>query len=149
MASPAPSLSDSDSSETFHYPGEDQRHERVPSLDFSEPDEDEEDAHEGDYSTRMDELFDDENGTEGDDGDDEEEAFIYDGADAGGSTGDYRAQLRDVLGPDAEEEEEGIENSEDRTNNVLHEPVENSDFGSQVRAHSRHAHFMPLIYARL
>lgn len=145
MTSPNPSLSGSDSSEIFRYPAEDQGHERIPSLDFSEHDEDEDDTHEGDYSTRMEELFDDENEGEGGDEEDDEEGFIYDGEDAGESAGDYRAQLRDVLGPDAEEEEED-EDDEAEANKLLDALVENSDIGSEVRTHSQCACFAPLAY---
>lgn len=139
MASPSPSLSGSDSSENFRYPAEeDQGHERKPSLVFSEHDEDEDDIHEGDYSTRMEELFDDENEGEegGDDEDEDEEGFVYTGEDVDESTGDYRAQLRDVLGPDAEDEEE-VESEEVEVETLLthyRDVVENSDFGSQVCA---------------
>ena len=137
MASPAPSLSGSDSSETFQYPSEDHGHERKPSLGFSEHDEDEEDTHEGDYSTRMEELFDDENeGEAGDEDEEDEEGFVYTGQDADESTGDYRAQLRDVLGPDAEEEEESETEELEVERSLLHDRdvVENSEFGSQVCA---------------
>ncbi|KAF9227315.1 hypothetical protein BS17DRAFT_775267 [Gyrodon lividus] len=63
-------------------------------------DEDVDEDHGGDYSTRMEELFDgDEEEHEVED--DEEEEFIYDGVDAEQITGtNYREQLQDVLGPD-------------------------------------------------
>jgi hypothetical protein len=87
-----------------------QGHSRKPSLGFSDHDgeDNEEDYHHGgDYSTRMEELFEDgDDDPEAHDDDDEEEGFLYTGVDADESTGDYRSQLRDVLGPDLEEDEE-------------------------------------------
>ncbi|KAJ8076521.1 hypothetical protein PM082_000944 [Marasmius tenuissimus] len=65
----------------------------------------------GDYSTRMKELFDDEEHANGhnenkdSDSDSDEEGFIYAGADADVSVG-YKDRLRDVLGPDHEEEDD-------------------------------------------
>lgn len=67
-------------------------------------------AHPGDYSARLEELMSDmEDGDshdgQVDDGDDDEEGgFVYSGVDAAPSGG-YRAQLRDVLGPDHEDDE--------------------------------------------
>lgn len=67
--------------------------------------------HGGDYSARMEELFD------GDEEEhrDEEEEFLYDGVDAEQVTGtNYREQLRDVLGTDDTSdvfEEEEVERS--------------------------------------
>ncbi|KAF8630633.1 hypothetical protein AX15_002784 [Amanita polypyramis BW_CC] len=54
--------------------------------------------HPGDYSSRMEELFDDDNDELGNQSDAEE--FVYTGVDADTSTG-YQDQLRDILGPDA------------------------------------------------
>jgi hypothetical protein len=84
---------------------EERGHTRNPSSGLSDHDgEENEDAdNAGDYSTRMEELFeedDDEDAHE----DDEDEGFIYTGMDADNSAGDYRSQLRDVLGPELEEE---------------------------------------------
>jgi hypothetical protein len=64
----------------------------------------------GDYSTRMDEIFDDErddNDSEvfGGDEEEEDEGFVYEGVDAP-PKGAYRDQLRDVLGSDNEEDED-------------------------------------------
>lgn len=69
--------------------------------------------HGGDYSTRMEELFD---GDEEEHADgEEEEQFLYDGVDAEQVTHtNYREQLRDVLGPDDTSdvfEEEEVERS--------------------------------------
>lgn len=135
MASPAPSLSSSDSSENFTYPSEDQGHVRQLSLGFSDDHgEEEEDTHQGDYSTRMEELFDDGDDDEVADEDEEDEGgFVYTGQDADESPGDYRSQLRDVLGPDAEDEDEEAEELEVE-NSLLYEQDahEKLNFGSQV-----------------
>jgi len=54
----------------------------------------------------MEELFDDgEDDSEAREDDEEEEGFLYTGVDADESSGDYRSQLREVLGPDLEEDE--------------------------------------------
>lgn len=84
-------------------------HIRKPSIAFSDQDGDEnddEEYQEGDYSTRMEELFEDGDEEGGLEDDEDEEGFVYTGLDADESTGDYRSQLRDVLGPDHEEDEE-------------------------------------------
>ncbi|KAF9241625.1 Golgi CORVET complex core vacuolar protein 8-domain-containing protein [Melanogaster broomeanus] len=86
---------------------------RSPSPSISSHDEDVDEDHQGDYSKRMEELFDgdEEHEAEGD----EEEGFIYDGVDAEQITGNnYREQLRDVLGPDDTSdifEEDDVEHS--------------------------------------
>jgi hypothetical protein len=86
---------------------------RQVSFDFSDhggSDEEHED-HVGDYSTRMDELFDE---GEGDlDARDEEEGkedegedgFLYTGVDAANVSTGYRDQLRDVLGQELTDDE--------------------------------------------
>ncbi|KAI0929914.1 hypothetical protein AcV5_006753 [Taiwanofungus camphoratus] len=84
------------------------------SFDISDTEgEDSQGDHSGDYSTRFEELMSDsENGSDGHDQDEdqdedkgeEEEGFLYNGIDAG-PAGGYREQLRDVLGPDHEEDE--------------------------------------------
>ncbi|KAG8213972.1 hypothetical protein J3R82DRAFT_10721 [Butyriboletus roseoflavus] len=57
--------------------------------------------HGGDYSTRMEELFDDDEDEHGGESGDGEEDFVYDGVDAELVTGtNYREHLRDVLGAD-------------------------------------------------
>jgi vacuolar protein sorting-associated protein 8 len=84
---------------------------RRPSLSFSDfgsDDEEHVDTNGADYSTRMGELFDDEDETpavsvlrlDPDEDDENDEAFIYDGADAQVSRASYREQLRDVLDED-------------------------------------------------
>jgi len=88
---------------------------RRPSLafsDFGSDDEEHVDTNGADYSARMDELFDDEGETTplsvsrlDADADDEEEAFVYDGADAQVSRASYREQLRDVLDDDVDDDE--------------------------------------------
>jgi len=88
---------------------------RRPSLafsDFGSDDEEHIDTNGADYSTRMGELFDDENetsavslprfGPDDEDGEDEE-AFVYDGVDAQTSRASYHEQLRDVLDDDGED----------------------------------------------
>jgi len=89
--------------------------------DYSSPvlsgrdDEDAEDNHEGDYSTRMEELFGDEGEVEANSSDDDE--FVYDGVDAERVSGaNYQQQLRDVLG------------SDDASDNLDEEEVEKSLF---------------------
>ena len=86
---------------------------RRPSLvfsDFGSDDGEHPDTNGADYSTRMGELFDDEDETSavsprfepGENGENEE-AFLYDGADAQVSRASYREQLRDVLDDDGED----------------------------------------------
>ena len=91
---------------------------RRPSLAFSDFGSDDEghiDTNGADYSTRMGELFDDEDETpavsvprlDPDEDDENDEAFIYDGADAQVSRASYREQLRDVLDEDGEDPDNG------------------------------------------
>lgn len=98
-------------------------HIRKPSLGFSDTggEDEHEDEYQGDYSSRMEELFEDgEDEDEGQEEDDEdEEGFLYTGLDADESPGDYRSQLRDVLGPEHEEEEETEELEVERS--LLHD----------------------------
>lgn len=80
---------------------------RQPTLHLSddEPDEDEEDFdYQGDYSSRMEELLDDENEFDVT-GDDDDEGFVYTGIDVEEPSGGYRDQLRDVLGAEHEDDE--------------------------------------------
>ena len=87
---------------------------RRPSLafsDFGSEDEENVDINGADYSTRMGELFDDEVDThvvsvprlDSDEDTENDEAFIYDGADAQVSRATYREQLRDVLDEGSED----------------------------------------------
>ena len=104
MASP-PSNADAVSHMNGQNVDEEWSHSPNTSCGLSDHDgeENEDDDNAGDYSTRMEELFeedDDEDAHE----DDEDEGFIYTGMDADNSAGDYRSQLRDVLGPELEEE---------------------------------------------
>lgn len=69
--------------------------------------------HVGDYSTRLDELMDDDpadGSNKG--GDSDEEIFVYDGADATQDSTQYHDRLREVLGAEAEEGSEPILNME-------------------------------------
>ena len=72
-------------------------------------DDDEPDlSHAGDYSSHMEELFDEEaeESLRGDDPfEDEEEGFIYNGFDVVDAPTGYQEQLRDVLGPDHNEDD--------------------------------------------
>jgi len=99
-------LSDTDAGSHVngHNLDDDHGHSRKPSLGLSEYEG--EDDNVGDYSTRMEELFEEDDGDEetGED-DDDEEGFLYTGVDANDSTGDYCSQLRDVLGPEAGEDQ--------------------------------------------
>lgn len=79
---------------------------------FSDIDgEDSLDEHGGDYTTRLEELMSDDEELQedtatvgGEDEENEDEAFFYNGADSQ-PIGTYREQLRDVLGPDDEDDE--------------------------------------------
>ncbi|KAG5342691.1 hypothetical protein C0989_010659 [Termitomyces sp. Mn162] len=65
-------------------------------------------VHSGDYSTRMDELFNDEYKTYGDagaDDDDDDEGFVYTGVDAPDIPAGYTDQLREVLGSELTDDE--------------------------------------------
>jgi vacuolar protein sorting-associated protein 8 len=71
---------------------------RQPTLNLSddEPEGEEDDFdYQGDYSSRMDELLDDE----------DDEGFVYTGIDVQQPSGGYRDQLRDILGAEHEEDE--------------------------------------------
>ncbi|KAH9948952.1 hypothetical protein B0H21DRAFT_196377 [Amylocystis lapponica] len=107
------------------------------SVDFSDYDSEGEDVqadHAGDYSTRFEELMSDGEDREGSDGslhdkdDDDEEGFVYDGADAE-PTGGYREQLRDVLG--AEHEEDGLSEAEVERS-LLQDSEENEKFAALI-----------------
>lgn len=111
---------------------------RRPPLTFSDfgsdGDEEHVDTNGGDYSSRMGELFDDEDETttvsvpsfhlDDDDGDDEE-AFVYDGADAQVSRASYREQLRDVLDGDDDDDDEVEEREVERSlvHDLNHPPI--------------------------
>ncbi|TFY83559.1 hypothetical protein EWM64_g450 [Hericium alpestre] len=102
-------------------------HSRLPSLDFSDDvtDDIEQDDHPGDYSTRMEELFDDDEEVEHkdvseDEVDSEEDGgFVYNGADAEQADGTYDDRLRDILGADPEDDDEVDEVEVERS--LLHD----------------------------
>ncbi|GBE80615.1 predicted protein [Sparassis crispa] len=77
-----------------------------PSLDFSDTEGEELQEHAGDYSTRFEELMSDGEEESNIHVSDEEEdhGFVYNGVDSE-PKGGYREQLRDLLGPDHEEDE--------------------------------------------
>jgi hypothetical protein len=87
---------------------------RQPSFDFSDHDvsDTEHDEHPGDYTTRMEELFDngedDADFREKDDvnEDDDDEGFFYTGIDAADVPTGYQEQLRDVLGSELSDDDE-------------------------------------------
>ena len=108
---------------------------RRPSLafsDFGSDDEEHIDTNGADYSTRMGELFDDEDETpavsvprlDPDEDDEDDEAFIYDGADAHVSRASYREQLRDVLDEDDEDTGNDDDELEEREveRSLVHDP---------------------------
>lgn len=101
-------------------------HEPHLELHFSDSDEEQVDNElplGGDYSSRMEEIMDDEDDEEGtsfkldSDDDDAEEGFLYTGVDSAPSTGqNYQDRLREVLGQDEltdEDEDDGIYMEED------------------------------------
>lgn len=84
---------------------------RQPSFDFSDHDvsDNGHEDHLGDYSTRMDELFEDgedQDLPEEDEEDDDDGAFLYTGVDAADIPTGYKDQLRDVLGPELTDDDE-------------------------------------------
>jgi hypothetical protein len=98
---------------------------RRPSLafsDFGSDDEEHADSNGADYSTRMGELFDDEDETSAvsvprldpDEDGENDEVFIYDGAHAQVSRASYREQLRDVLDEDGEDANDDDDELEER-----------------------------------
>ena len=84
----------------------------------------------GDYSARLEELISDSEDKEKDDEDEEEdeEGFIYNGVDSD-PTGGYREQLRQVLGPDHEEDELDEQEVE---HSLVHEVAENERFAATI-----------------
>lgn len=81
--------------------GSDERPGSSSSLDGSSHGEAEAEDHAGDYSARMEELFDDDTELEGVFGDDDDEEFVYDGVDAEYvAATNYQQQLRAVLEKD-------------------------------------------------
>jgi vacuolar protein sorting-associated protein 8 len=83
---------------------------RQPSLNI--PDNDGEDeSHQGDYSSRLEELLGDGSDIQDDESDGED--FLYTGVDTDVVSGGYREQLRDVLGEHGDDDayENEVENS--------------------------------------
>lgn len=82
--------------------------DRAGSLSFSDSEADEvQDDHPGDYSTRLGEVMSDEEELsrgQGHEESDDDEGFFYNGVDSE-PAGTYREQLRDVLGPEHEEDD--------------------------------------------
>ena len=66
---------------------------------------------------------------EEDDEDDEEGGFLYSGVDAD-PTGGYHEQLRDVLGPEHEEDE--LEDEQEVERSLVHEVAENEKFAATI-----------------
>lgn len=111
---------------------------RRPSLAFSDFGSDDEghiDTNGADYSTRMGELFDDEDETpavsvprlDPDEDGENDEGFIYDGADAQVSRASYRDQLRDVLDEDSEDADANDDDDELEEREVEHSLVHDPD----------------------
>lgn len=101
---------------SFHGPSSNLNHEVIGDLSEEDlisqitdsgvlSDEDERHDHTGNYSTRMDELFEDEGGhEENGDEEDEEEGFLYTGVDSSDISG-YQDRLRDVLEDETDDED--------------------------------------------
>lgn len=83
---------------------------QLDSLEFLESDDAEEFEYEGDYDTRMAELMSEggDDAPKPDSASDEEDGFVYDGIDADVPTS-YSDQLRAVLGPEHESEDDADE----------------------------------------
>jgi vacuolar protein sorting-associated protein 8 len=112
--------------------------DRSESPVFSDTEVDgQDDGHLGDYSTRLEELMSDDEGHSGDqeDSDDDEgERFVYSGVDAE-PAGTYREQLRDVLGPDHDDDDayDPLEVEQD----VLHDIHEKEMFEASLDDEAR------------
>jgi hypothetical protein len=114
----------------------------------SDDEEDHLDTNDGDYTTRMDELFADERDEttdaatsvpvprfDGDEGEEEdEEPFVYDGADAPISRATYREQLRDVLEDEDENQADAAKDDDD--DELEQREVERSLVHNVDRSHS-------------
>ncbi|KAJ7132765.1 Golgi CORVET complex core vacuolar protein 8-domain-containing protein [Mycena crocata] len=96
-------------------------------------DDDDDDLHAGDYSSRMEDLLgdDDDVNSEANDDEDEDEAddggFLYTGEDAADTSAAYRDRLRDVLGSDHDPEEEDLHEVERSLIIPLHGPEPDDD----------------------
>jgi hypothetical protein len=128
---------------------------RQPSLGFSDSgDEKHVDTNGGDYSTRMSELFDDDDvdtptvsaprfDFDDDDDDDDEEAFVYDGADAQVTRTSYREQLREVLDDDDDDDDDDTAEEHEVERSLLHDrehpPIAVEDEALVSSLQSKHA----------
>ncbi|KAI0744036.1 hypothetical protein C8Q80DRAFT_1184629 [Daedaleopsis nitida] len=126
-----------------HHVGGSARNGLGDEYHFSDNEDESDDAPDdglGDYSARFDELMSDGEEEEGrghgegadeDDEDDEDDegGFVYSGVDAD-PTGGYREQLRDVLGPDHEEDE--LEEEQEVERSLVHEVEENEKFAATI-----------------
>ncbi|KAL4268929.1 hypothetical protein AB1N83_002042 [Pleurotus pulmonarius] len=90
------------------------------SLEFLESDDPEEFQYEGDYDTRMAELMSEgeDDAPKADSASDEEDGFVYAGVDADVPTS-YSDQLRAVLGPEHESEDDTDEPDEVETSLII------------------------------
>lgn len=93
----------------------------------------------GDYTTRLEELLSDaehNSGAQSEEGEEEEDGFFYTGVDADPAP-TYKEQLRDVLGPDHDEddvEDSGVEVE----HSLLREVAENEEFAAAMDDEARH-----------
>ena len=95
---------------------EEEKTSTIQQPSFEIPDHDvsftENDKHPGDYSTRMEELFDDGGDDEefeekeGNNENDDDEGFLYTGIDAADVPAGYKEQLRDVLGSELSDDDQ-------------------------------------------
>ena len=99
-------------------------------------DEDHHDDHPGDYSTRFEELMSD---GEHEHEDSDEEGFLYNGVDADQVQGGYKEQLRDVLGPD-HEEDASVEEEVEVERSLIHDVEENEKFAASLDDEARVRH---------
>lgn len=100
----------SSGSDSVHYDEDDQASTiRQPSFHLSDVEDLESDDHEGDYSTRMEELMDDGEDSDTHDAVEIDDGFLYTGIDSADMSTGYKDTLRDVLGPDHDEDDEMAE----------------------------------------
>ena len=108
------------------------------------------DDHLGDYSTRLEELMSDDELSNGrdqaDDDEEEEEGFFYTGVDAE-SSGTYREQLRDVLGPEHEDDDDSDAPDVDQA--VLRDVQEKEIFEANMDDEARVSSYTPLQHCSL
>ena len=99
---------------------------------MSDDDEVPDSDHPGDYITRMEELFDDEDELENQTDD---ENFVYTGVDADTSMTDYHHQLRDILGPEIGGDED--DDNESRTGSGSPETTKAAEETYSVRVQNK------------